>query len=190
DEIPANPLSLGGNQYASITSYVGNGGRRTMPPDQATADGMFHTTGSGALPSPRQRPGRITDVADGTSNTLPFGERYHLDGADDSWPSAPIQPQPTPPMQNIGSYGIWAPFGPDAAAHVLCSGSWTINYSQPNPYRPPPPPPPPMPPPPPPIVPWPSFEPFYEARLSAFGSGHSGGAHFALPAASPQFTPP
>ena len=39
----------------------------------------------------------------------------------------------------------------------------------------------------PPPVPWPSFLPFYEARLSSYGSGHTSGANFALADGSVRF---
>ena len=55
DRLQQNPWDLGGVSFAAITSYGGNGGRRSMLPENATADGIFHMIGTKALPSPAQR---------------------------------------------------------------------------------------------------------------------------------------
>jgi prepilin-type processing-associated H-X9-DG protein len=89
-------------------------------------------------------------------------------------------------MLPIEEYGVWAPAGAHGIADVTLSGFATINYGQPEPYIPPSAPPP-LPPPPPPPVDWSGWLPFYEARLSAYGSFHSGGANFALADGSVHF---
>jgi prepilin-type N-terminal cleavage/methylation domain-containing protein/prepilin-type processing-associated H-X9-DG protein len=175
-----NPQDEGNGQFAAMTSYAGNGGTRSMLPELATADGIFHETGALSRPKPGQKPIRIAQVTDGTSNTFLFGERYHGDRNWDTWPGAPFMPQPNPPVFTIESYGNWAPLGTDAIAHVTLSGYATINYGTPAAYVPPPPLPPPLITPPPPPVPWGDFLPYYQLRLCAFGSGHFGGANFCM----------
>ena len=187
DIIPLNPIAWGAGGSAAITSYAGNGGTRTQVPGQATMDGLFFMTGTAAVPGPDRPPVRFAEISDGTSNTFMFGERYHSDANWDSWLTAPFQPPPSPAMRNIGSYGIWAPIGPDALADVVLSAWVKINSGTPNPYVPPPIPLPPLPPPPPTPVAWTTFLPVYEARLSAWGSAHSGGANFAFADGSVRF---
>ncbi len=174
DDYNQNPVFAGGNAYASLTSYAGNGGTRSMIPANARADGMFFMTGALALPRPNARAVKMADVHDGLSNTLMLGERVHVDGNWDSWLSAPITPPPSPPLQSVSTFGVWAGVGIDAIADVTLSTYVTINYGQPWPYVPP------LPPLPPPPVPWDSFVASYEARRSAFGSKHGRGANFAL----------
>ena len=179
DPIPANPENRGNGNWAAMTSYAGNGGARTLMPVNATNDGIFLQTTAGI--------GRIHfgQITDGTSNTLLFGERVHSDGNWDSFLSAPFMPPPTdPPFAPINTYGIWAPTGLYGIIDVTLSGQATINYSQPFNYQPPLPTIPPSPPPP---IPWASFQPYYENRLAAFGSRHTGGANFALADGSVRF---
>jgi prepilin-type N-terminal cleavage/methylation domain-containing protein/prepilin-type processing-associated H-X9-DG protein len=186
DNIRQNPQNRGSGRFAAMTSYGGNGGTRSMIPQRARVDGIFHETGNFSRPVAGQISVKLADITDGTSNTLLFGERYHGDGAWDSWLNAPFDPAPSPPMLSMASYGTWAPTGQHAIADVTMSGWVMINYSQPDQYIPPVtiPPMPPMPPPP---IPWPSWEKNYEYRLCAFGSGHSGGANFCLADGSVRF---
>jgi prepilin-type N-terminal cleavage/methylation domain-containing protein/prepilin-type processing-associated H-X9-DG protein len=184
DILDQNPIQQGPKIFSALTSYGANGGTATMLYNQATADGVFCMTGKLSQPRANQTPTKIADILDGTSNTLLFGERYHADGAWDSWLKAPFQPNPVPFMIPIETLGVWATSSPYGMQDVLLSGSYSINYSQPTSYVPPPPTIPPMPPPP---VSWPAFLPFYVARVSAYGSGHIGGANFALADGSVHF---
>lgn len=186
DFLMRNPQDRTNGLWGSVTSYGGNGGSRSAPPELATIDGLFHMTGTQGLPSPGQRPVRFNDVADGLSNTFMFGERYHRDHAWDSFLNAPFTPAPDPPMLPIESYGLWAGAGKHAIIDVTMSGFATINYTHPTFYRPPTAIPP-APPPPPPPIPWPSFVPFYSIRLGAYGSGHPLGANFAFADGSVRF---
>ncbi len=177
DNLEQNPVSLGGGRNGAVISYAGNGGTRSMLPQAATADGVFHMTGALSQPKPNQKPVKFKDIIDGTSTTLLMGERTHDDGMWDSWLGATIQPPPNPPLQSLTHYGLFAPTGPHGIADVVLSAYVPINYNQPLGW---PPPSAIVPPPPPPPVAWSSFVDYYERRLSAFGSHHKGGANFAL----------
>ena len=96
DELPAIRVSFRTWRYA-LTSYGGNGGRRSFNPNVATTDGIFHTTGPGSLPAPNQCGVAIRDVTDGTANTLLFGERNHRDPA----------LTPSPIRSEMAEWGWW-----------------------------------------------------------------------------------
>src|SRR5436189_104323 len=83
---------------------VGNGGTRSMLPELARTNGIFHMTGVLSLPKPGQKPVRIADIYDGASNTLLLGERVHADGYWNSWLNATFVPAPNPPMLPIEAY--------------------------------------------------------------------------------------
>jgi prepilin-type N-terminal cleavage/methylation domain-containing protein/prepilin-type processing-associated H-X9-DG protein len=175
ETIDVNPLTFG-STTAGRTTYAGNGGTRSFPPAQATADGMFHETGPSALPVPNRPPVRHGDITDGTSTTILFGERLPDDGAMNSWHGASIQPAPNPPLQSLNLYMLWsAPPSPWAVAHVTCGASASINFKFPTVYDPgsyfPNPPP---------IIDWTTLAPLWWSRTSSWGSRHSGGANFAF----------
>ncbi len=180
--LDANPRAFG-SSVAAVTTYGGNGGYKVFPIAQATTDGMFHTTGPQSKPAANQKGVRLTDAADGSSNTLFFGERKVGDLALDSYlPPCPVTPTPDPPIQSYSAYHGWAPPpGPNAVAGILLNGQTTVNYGHPTVWTPPPPPSPenPVPKPPPP-VPWSDLSPLWWARLGAYGSHHPGGANAAL----------
>ena len=71
DVVPKNPVERNGVYYA-LSSYGGNGGRFSYFPDQATVDGLFHTTGAASEPEAGQSPVKIAQVTDGTAHTLLF----------------------------------------------------------------------------------------------------------------------
>jgi prepilin-type N-terminal cleavage/methylation domain-containing protein/prepilin-type processing-associated H-X9-DG protein len=167
DEIPQNPVTSQGRTYA-LTSYGGNGGSRSFDPTAASTDGVFHTTGPGSQPKPNQRPVRLADITDGTSNTLLFGERSHLDPNYDSYASAGLASRPS-----MASWGWWgASEGRLAIGDVTLSAYVPINYQVPTANGgggsgP--------------------FKPVEEQRVCAFGSSHEGGANFTLADGSVRF---
>jgi prepilin-type N-terminal cleavage/methylation domain-containing protein/prepilin-type processing-associated H-X9-DG protein len=171
--LPYNPLDIGSGRRAAVTLYAGNGGARSFPATMARVDGLFHETGPQSRPSPGQQPVRITDIIDGTSQTVMFGERNPTDSGLDSYQLAPFLTPPDPPLQSTLWYALWAPWGQSAVAGVTLSGWSTINFKHPS-YEPPPPPNPPEP------IPWSDIQTTFEYRLSSFGSvHHPGGAYFA-----------
>jgi prepilin-type N-terminal cleavage/methylation domain-containing protein/prepilin-type processing-associated H-X9-DG protein len=187
---PSHPLQHGGSVPA-LTTYGGNGGSRVYPASRATLDGMFHATGPLAQPA-NQSAVRLTDVTDGTSNTILFGERVVGDAALDSYLAAQnegvIKPAPSPPLQSSASYALWAPVpGPDSCAGLL-SAEAAIGYRQPTAWQRPPPPPPGIPPTPPPDVPWTNaLDQSWWGRMGAYGSFHSGGVNVARADGSVRF---
>jgi prepilin-type N-terminal cleavage/methylation domain-containing protein/prepilin-type processing-associated H-X9-DG protein len=97
---------------------------------------------------------RIADCTDGMSNTIFFGERYHFDPIFD-------QLQTASGGSLINTYGGWAWANPYAMEDHTLSAYSPINY----------------------LIPAGTTTLTYDlqdARLNAFGSGHTGGANFAF----------
>ena len=171
----------------AITTYGGNGGSKPFPPDEAKTDGMFHTTGPGSKPKGNQQGVVFTQVKDGQSNTILFGERVVGDAALDSYLNAPLTPPPSPMPQGAAPYSVWAPPpGPHAAGGLL-HGQVSIGYTHPTKWVPPEPLFPGGPVPPPPPVPWPPLATQWWARLGAHGSYHPGGTNVAMADGSVRF---
>jgi len=163
DTLAQNPVASQGRTYA-LTSYGGSGGTRSFDPASAACDGVFHTTGPGSQPSPNQDVVRLADVTDGTSNTLLFGERSHRDLNYDLAAAAGLASRPS-----MASWGWWAASeGRLAAGDVTLSAYIPINFQVPAGVTGP-------------------FKPVEEQRVCAFGSGHGGGANFALADGSRRF---
>ena len=167
DVIPLNPVASQGRTYA-ITSYGGSGGSRSFDPASASTDGVFHTTGPGSQLAPNQGPVCLADITDGTSNTLLFGERSHLDPNYDSYATAGLASRPS-----MASWGWWAASeGRLAVGDVTLSAYVPLNYQVPS-------------------APGSgdsgSFKPVEEQRVCAFGSNHGGGANFTLADGSVRF---
>jgi prepilin-type N-terminal cleavage/methylation domain-containing protein/prepilin-type processing-associated H-X9-DG protein len=96
---------------------------------------------------------RITDVTDGTSNTFFFAERYHRDPAYDAAFGG------GGPGSTIGTFGGW-PWTNNFAMEdlTLSGGTQPINTQFQGT----------------------TVDPFGDLRLSVYGSGHTGGANFAM----------
>jgi prepilin-type N-terminal cleavage/methylation domain-containing protein/prepilin-type processing-associated H-X9-DG protein len=130
DPIPQNPYPSGAaptyGPYYGVTSYGGNGGTQSYPPTLETADGMFFRTGPAAPQNPQIS---IEMVFDGTSTTLFFGERNHVDANYDTFytPGWSIDP--------MGGWGWWASTGGNYGGGDLTESSFApINYTCPITY--------------------------------------------------------
>ena len=174
DRITENPAVQSDGKYLGITSYGGNGGTRSYFPTAATTDGIFHTTGPASLPSPNQGTIRLRDVTDGATHTLLFGERNHMDPHFESF----AEVRWVDSLQQVGS---WAAIGGRKRIRdVTMSGHSPINYqlpfdqSQRELAEPPL------------ILSW-DFAYYEDLRFCAWGSGHPGGANFALADGSVRF---
>jgi prepilin-type N-terminal cleavage/methylation domain-containing protein/prepilin-type processing-associated H-X9-DG protein len=143
--------TTGGATYTfGNISYGGNGGARSWYVSNMTVDGVFYINSAV----------RLTDISDGTSSTILFGERNHKDPA---WPG-------------FATSTGWAWANYSAGQDYLLSAAVPINYQIPlgtplsgNP-------------------PAPAFS-FQDNRYCAYGSNHSGGANFVFCDASVRFLP-
>jgi prepilin-type N-terminal cleavage/methylation domain-containing protein len=173
DILPANPVARGQWSYA-LTSYGGNGGTRSLDPQDATVDGVFHSTGPASEPRADQRPVSAGDIRDGTSHTLLFGERSHDDSAYESFAAAGW-------TEPLDSWGWWGPCGGRRSiGHVTLSSEAPLNYRLPFDF-----------------AERESasgaadtaadFQTFTRLRLSAYGSNHVGGASCAFADGSIRF---
>ena len=104
---------------------------------------------------------RCLDITDGTSNTLLFGERYHNDPEYER--QRPEVAPALPPMAGWGRWGFVA--APGTSGNVSLSTPVRINYR----------------------VPSGGNNSAVTDRVCAFGSGHPGGANFALADGSVRF---
>lgn len=166
DLIQENPVAVAGRYYG-MTSYGGNGGSRSYYPDQATCDGMFHTTGPASHPEPNQRPVCLPMVVDGTSHTVLFGERSHHDRNLETFAAVSW-------AESLKHLGRWPAIGGrKRIGDVTMSALAPVNYRIPFDYErrreaePP-------------LSSSRDFEFFEDRRICAFGSNHPGGANFAL----------
>jgi prepilin-type N-terminal cleavage/methylation domain-containing protein/prepilin-type processing-associated H-X9-DG protein len=173
DTIAENPVDVAGRWYG-MTSYGGNGGRRSHHPDYSLADGMFHTTGPASQPVEDQVPVRLEDVADGATQTLLFGERSHVDSNMESFLFVSW-------AESLAHLGRWPAIGGrQRIADVTMSAFAPINYRLPVDYEhraeanPP-------------ISSSADFDEHQDRRKCAFGSEHPGGANFTLADGSVRF---
>ena len=186
DEVSNEPVELDWQDigystgYHGICSYVGNGGTHSTYHWDAGMqdDGMFFITGPNSRPGGQQqqnlvanaRPARMGGVADGTSNTLMFGERYHKDDLFDKM--LHFESSAKHSRYPIAKWGAWGWTGDgNGTTHALaCARTGVpINFSSEDDG-----------------IPIATYY-FVNLRMSAFGSGHPGGANFAMTDGSVQF---
>lgn len=175
DQVTTNPIvMMNRDWHYALTSYGGNGGRRSYFPMQSSADGIFHTTGEASEPEHYQQPVRPKDVADGTTHTLLFGERAHEDRNYKSFNDAGWG-------EPLAEWGWWgASTSRKMIGHVTMSAYAPINYRLPFSYgsR---------------FGQTPSadsfsqFQHYVDLRISAYGSSHGGGVNFAYADGSVRF---
>jgi prepilin-type N-terminal cleavage/methylation domain-containing protein/prepilin-type processing-associated H-X9-DG protein len=160
--------------YFGLTSYAGNAGTYIFPTSnlfKLRSDGVFFLTGPNSWPKNNQSAVKLQDIKDGTASTLMFGEKYHADAAFDKLHTLNIYP--------LTKWGAWGWLGsadgvphflnatqtfPEAVPNYTTSDTIPINFSLMN-YAP---------------GEVTSSDSFVFARLLAWGSGHSGGANFAM----------
>jgi prepilin-type processing-associated H-X9-DG protein len=147
--------------YYGMSSYGGNAGRRSLGSSDnraPTHDGIFYADSQI----------RLVDVTDGASNTFLFGERSHRDPEYDR-----LTHDSQPAYYPLADFGAWAvvfgtggPGGVNNSCNLL-SPPVPINYQVPPNS----------------VV----GDGSIENRLCAYGSGHPGGANFALADGSVRF---
>ncbi len=143
--------------FYGMSSYGGNAGKRSVftggPPNfpRMTRDGIFFINSNV----------NFADIADGTSNTFLFGERYHRDPEFDL--RIPVVFPGTVPIAEVGRWGYVANQG--VMANVTLHTAAPINYR----------------------VPPGGDLATHNDRACAFGSGHPGGANFAFADGSVRF---
>jgi prepilin-type N-terminal cleavage/methylation domain-containing protein/prepilin-type processing-associated H-X9-DG protein len=132
-----------------VTSYGGVGGIATFPAaEEATNDGVFFKNSSIS----------IAHIVDGTSNTLFFAERFHVDHSYDANAGS---------FAKLNSWGMWAPTtGDGGLGDVVLGAMKGINYKHPGG----------------------AVNATYQSmRVMAIGSGHPGGANLTLADGSTRF---
>jgi len=159
---------LATDRYIKVTSYAGNGGTRSYHPASGylMADGIFFHVGPNSKPQADQKPVRLADITDGTSNTLFFGERSRWDPnyntfAAQGWDWA------------FRYYGNWCGTSGQSLGHVTLSSYSPINYRLPfdvdhradaSP----------------PANSAVDFKYYIDLRVCAYGSNHPGGANLSM----------
>jgi prepilin-type processing-associated H-X9-DG protein len=130
--------------FYGMSSYGGSSGTRSVTPANMSRDGIFWIDSCVA----------IKDIADGSSNTLLFGERHHRDRKFDE-----LQPTLLAQAAPIAEIGKWS-----FVAHPGIMANATLHSAAPINYR----------------VPSGGTLTNLNDRACAFGSGHPGGANFAF----------
>jgi len=144
--------------FYGMSSYGGSAGTRSLPPGNPPSylglsrDGIFWIHSSV----------RYADIADGASNTLLFGERYHRDPEYDR-----RRLEVSPGLAPLNQVGKWGFVGgpPGIMGNVTLHSAVPINHRMPSG----------------------GDFPALLDRSVAFGSGHPGGANFAFADGSVRF---
>jgi prepilin-type processing-associated H-X9-DG protein len=174
DDTPLQSPVVVADRHFGMTSYGGNGGTQSFPGEHASLDGVFHTTGPASEPAPGQVPVRREMIKDGTSNTVLFGERSHVDPNLESFAEARW-------ADSLRYIGRWAAIGGrKRIGDVTLSANVPINYHVPVSYdqrgqansT---------------LANQLDFEPYQQQRICAFGSQHPGGANFVFADGSSRF---
>ncbi len=158
---PGGPLSMpvsGPSGNYFITSYYGNAGTRSYPRMNTTRPSLWTYQGNGMFY--RNRAFNIAAITDGTSNTLLFGERHFFDPIFDASPVVD---------DRIADWG-WVWFAGEG--DVGLGTSAPINYKLPANFA---------------TLGGGQQQLLFEDRINAYGSGHTGGANFALADGSVRF---
>ena len=163
------------DRYIGVTSYGGNAGTRSYHPDSGflQTDGIFFGAGPGSQPEPGQRPVRLADITDGTSQTVLFGERSRWDPNYDSFAQQGWD-------WEMRYYGNWCGTSRSVLAHFTLSSYSPINYRLPFSYgeragaSPP-------------ANTSDDFKYYIDLRVCAFGSSHPGRANLAMADGSLRF---
>lgn len=163
------------SEWYGGVSYRANGGARPIFASSATNDGVFMATGPDArkaASAPAGQELKMAAITDGSSNTILFGEFYHLDRNFDTFTDAGWTSGST-----IEGWSRWYPSGGDTGLANIMGGAFSpINYR----------------------IPWAHGESgaptsqfawyiFQDQRLSSFGSGHPAGANFVFADGSTRF---
>ncbi|EMI52476.1 protein containing DUF1559 [Rhodopirellula sallentina SM41] len=160
--------------YFGQTSYIANGGSHSTYFRDADmkADGVFFMTGEDSQPETYQQylrddevPTRFSAILDGTSQTILFGERFHYDPIFDRKLHQNSTKFSRYPISSWSAWG-WTGGG-NGTTHVFGSSRVPINYKTNE-----------------------SDATDYVSvnfRMSAYGSGHPGGANFAFSDGSVRF---
>jgi prepilin-type processing-associated H-X9-DG protein len=162
-------------RHIGVTSYCGNAGTRSYHPDSGffKADGIFIMAGPDSQPMPNQKPVRLSDITDGTSSTLFFGERNRTDHNYNTFAAQGWD-------WELRFYGNWCGASRLVVSHLTLSGYSPINYRLPFDYQnravanPP-------------ANTADDFKYYIDLRLCAYGSNHPGGANISLADGSVRF---
>jgi len=164
-----------GTEHYGVTSYRANGGSRPFFATSSTNDGMFMATGSQARKASSAPTGvkvRMSQVSDGLSKTILFGEGSHYDPNFNTFTAAGWNSGST-----ISTWSRWYPAGGDnGLGNLLCGAFAPINYTTPfrhgGPGAP---------------GSQSAWFLFQDQRLSAIGSLHPGGASVVMSDGSVRF---
>ena len=181
DKLDPRPFQLSNTTsgYAvgwfSGCSYGGSAGTTAYYVDKFNYDGMFSIvgvaiyTGRDSGEKTTLNGYRIAQVTDGTSQTLFFGEKYHGDPVFEQ-----LQPTCTNFKYPLSSWSAWGwNGGYNGTGMVLGGAQYNATQVQPINYRLP--------------AGTPCGYPALDDRANAWGSGHTGGANFALTDGSVRF---